>query len=397
MNFKINRMWLIIIFGIMMFWDVLDSIVPYSQLILLACTFLLYVLLNKKVYINRKFIIILIIILLQGIINVFIGKNSFILLTKQILSISICYFTFDALISKISCTRIMEVYFNSAFFVSVIGIVIQFLNIITGSFYYRMKSIFNEPSFFAYFLAPIVCIILFSFFYYRKPNTNNKKLEYKLKSSVILVAYLCTFSAIAYTGIIVIGLLICKEKGFNSKKIIIPILLLIFVCLACLSVPDIKLRFEETLNAFNGEEIYSKNFSTYTFYNNFQVTLNSFKANYGLGTGIGSYQIEFDKYTLGKDQYATFLYNLNREDANSALFRLTTEAGFVGIIFIFYWLNKNFVKKQGAFTIYSSSMLTILILLLLRQGNYIHGGTILYICLYEKIYNESKVRKTVCG
>ena len=387
---RFNNIWMIFVFVLMMFWDVLDKIMPYSQFALLILVLTLYVIINKSIVINKYFLILFLLILIHGIINSIFGRDSINLLIKQLGSIGISYIAYDTFISKESSKRIMQMYFNSAFIMSVFGIIIQIINIVKGTFYYRMMCLYNEPSFFCYFLAPVVCLILFSILL---PNECESDICFKynkIKSSIILFAYFCTFSSIAYIGVLIIALLVFFKKGTIRKKISILFFVIVFAATTYLLIPAFRIRVNDTLSTFSGENIYTTNFSSYTLYNNYQVTNHAVDDSYGLGTGLGSYQLSFDKYSLGVGQYYTPLYNLNREDANSAFLRIFSELGFAGIVFSLFFLYMFRVRKKGIYNMYSSAILTILLLLLFRQGNYTHGGTILYICLYSKIYRESK-------
>ena len=44
---RFNNIWMIFVFVLMMFWDVLDKIMPYSQFALLILVLTLYVIINK--------------------------------------------------------------------------------------------------------------------------------------------------------------------------------------------------------------------------------------------------------------------------------------------------------------------------------------------------------------
>ena len=122
--------------------------------------------------------------------------------------------------------------------------------------------------------------------------------------------------------------------------------------------------------------------------NNLHVAEKAFIYNMGFGSGLGSYKIMFDKFSLGG--WGGNNLSLNRLDGNSMFIRLSTELGVFGIIGLVYYLVHFRIKGRSNLCVYSLSILTLLLLFLLRMGNYTHAGSVLFVCLYKKIYYSRK-------
>lgn len=379
----------------MVFWDVLEKILSYSQYAILIVLLIFYLAFNEKIKIRENFLILIGAIFFHGVVNIFIGNESIALLVKQAGVISACFIAYDNILSKVRVKYIFKIYFNAAFFMSVSGIIMQILSFLKGDFYYRMMSFCSEPSFLCYFLAPIVSVIIFAIIVPEIGNSYKTPKRIKARAIVIFFAYLMTFSAIAYLGLVLMFFLAFNKKGTSVGKFLIPFFVILLACTVYMNVPDIKMRIDDTLSIFNKADKTSVNLSSYTLYNNLQVSLKAFKNNHGLGCGLGGYQNMFDKYSLSSGNDVLNVYQLNREDANSAFLRILTELGFAGSALVFWWLHHFHVKGKSIHSVFSNAILSCLILLLIRQGNYVHGGTVMLWVLYMKIYKESNNLKMV--
>ena len=388
LNSKVSSICLYCMFLLMIFWDVLENIMPYSQYAVLIILLLICVSTRRMIKYNKYYLIIICIVFLHGLINIYFGNNSLELLVKQVGVISVCFCAYDNLISRFTVNKIFEAYFKASFFMSAAGVIMQVYSLYKGNFYYRMTSFCSEPSFLCYFLAPTVCLIVF---FIVVPEIVDKELNlYKKKFQLIVImfAYLTTFSFTAYIGLGIMLIMAFYCKRISINKFIIPLLGIVIFYSVYMNVPDIKMRIDDTISIFSVSDKYSANLSSYTIYNNIQVSLKAFKQNYGLGVGLGAYQNMFDKYSLSLGQGLSDVYFMNREDANSAFLRLLTEVGLVGIIFVFWWLKRFYVKSKTKYRSYSCAVLCLLVLFLIRQGNYVHGGSVMIWCLYMKIWKE---------
>ena len=411
MKIKRSELWIYFTFIIIFFWDILEDVMPNCQFILLLFLFCIYLLKDDKFYFSKgcKYVCCLAFaVFFHGVINIFLGNDTLNLLIIQLGSILICYFIFISLIRNHSVGEIFGIYWKFAVVMSFIGIIEVILGLLNISalqnlpivftytkYWYRVgrivkiASLCREPSFLGYFLAPAVCLILFKILAPELLDQSFKGTNNKFSSVIILLAYLCTFSGVAYFGLIIMIFMIWWKKGVSLKKLLIPIVLIVIALIMYSFVPDIHERVDDTFAVFfKGADGSSVNLSSYTYYANYNVAKKAFIGSYGMGSGLGSYQMMFDKYNIGSWGASTL--NLNREDANSGFFRILTELGILGITLVIFFLIHFIPKSRHRNNCYSVACFTLICMYLFRQGNYTHAGSILFLCLYVKSWNETR-------
>ncbi len=399
------------VFLLMFFWDIIDYSIPnltYAILVLLVvlCTDI------KKNKLNKSFMLVMTLIILQGLINILIGNESIGLLFKQVFAITLCFIAYDNLLAPFSPGEIMSVYWKTAFYMALIGVFEAALSLLNDPalaklpivFTYttyggvvgpfpRLASLCHEPSFLGYFLAPAVCLYLGKKITPELIDDSLTVLNKEWEGIVILIAYIMTFSSVAYFGLAIMLLILWWEKGFSIKKVVIPIIVIVVYMLIYNGVEDFRVRINDTWNIFNGiSQASTVNLSSFTYYSNWNVAYSAFIHTKGFGSGIGSYQNMFDRFNIGN--WGLSGLNLNREDGNSAFFRILTELGVLGLMAVIYFLVRNFRHQRDKYTIYSCAILTLFLMFLLRQGNYTHAGSIMFVCLYLKV---SKMPQVQCS
>ena len=411
MKLKGKYLWIYLAFTIIFFWDILEDMIPNIQFVLLIFLFCIYLLKGNKFYFtkeNKTICWIAAIVFIHGMINIVLGNDKWNLLIIQLGSIFVCYIIFSNIIWKYSMGDIFSIYWQFAVVMSLIGIIEMILGLFNipalqnlpivftyTKYWYRVKgmvklaSLCREPSFLGYFLAPAVCLILFKILAPELMDQSFKGTKNSFSCMAILLTYLCTFSGVAYFGLIVMIFTIWWKKRISLKKLLIPIILIVTAFLMYCFVPDIHVRIDDTFaiffkNADNG----TVNLSSYTYYANYNIARKAFIGNYGLGSGLGSYQVMFDKYNTGT--WGSSGLSLNREDANSGFFRILTELGIGGIALVVVALIHFMPKSRNGINCYSVACFALICMYLLRQGNYTHAGSILILCLYTKSWNESK-------
>ena len=380
MILKEKQIYLYGIFLLMFLWDVIDEIYPNIQFVAILGLFLLYLCNGNRLKITKEIkmlVVLATVIALHGIANVMLGNDKINLLVIQAGAIAVCYISFSTLIRKCSISEIFNVYWKVALAMALFGLVEVFLGLLnvsnvplfftfTKPWYcvlgvVKLAALCREPSFLGYFLAPAVYLVLSNIL---SPETIDKSfapLRKKWQGICICSAYLLTFSGVAYFGAFIMLVVIWWKKGVSLWKIMIPIVILITVTMAYTYVPDIHVRVDDTVAVFLGDSSGGLvNLSSYTYYANYSVVKQSF-------------------------------INNNREDANSAFFRILTELGVVGIVAAMWFLFRFMPKKKNTLTCYSSAIFCLFVMFLLRQGNYTHGCSVLFICMYIKIWRESQL------
>ena len=112
------------------------------------------------------------------------------------------------------------------------------------------------------------------------------------------------------------------------------------------------------------------------------------------GTGLGSHEDAFNKYTL-TGTIIKYDFAFNKKDGNSLFIRLCTETGLVGVFFIVFLTFKCFIlkvdnKNKTQSLIISQALFILILLSLIRQGNYMLNGLPLIFLLYYHNYIEYK-------
>lgn len=256
----------------------------------------------------------------------------------------------------------------------------------------RLQSLTQEPSYIAFTFSPIVFCALYNLFY------STHYFMSRWWSVVFIVVYLLTQSTIAYLGLIVMLLLI-YFRNFSYRKLQFLVFFLFSVVVICAVayrfMPGVRLRIDDTRRGlssdfFRGDMFLRVNPSTYAILSNYYVTVRAFEENPILGNGFGTYEAQYDKQIPNKVRRVDRNYLLlNRQDAASMGFRLLAETGLVGILLFLFFV---WHYKCRRYTFYSSEtdmvwmlnsgIFVLIMLALLRNGNYTVHGKILFLFLY---------------
>lgn len=393
-------------FAIIFFWDIIDYFIPYAPFLLLIIVLVFGYLTQKKQVIEKNMLIALGVVVAHAFINIIIGNDSLNLFIKQIVSIICSYLVFANILHKNSVLDIFKRYLKWVYFVSLICVLQELIaifqiNILTRipflflfvKYDYRILGFIRvsafcaESSFLVYLLAPAMFLVLCDLFGSEFLETQIHLTT--LKKTIISIAYVCTFSAIAYLGILLMFVMIWYKKGISVKKVLIPFLAIIFIAVMYIYIPDIRMRVDDTLFLLNNRTSDTiLNLSSYALISNMQVAVSCFKHSLGLGSGLGSYPLMYDKYATMR--WGGDVIGLNREDANSFVLRVLSEFGIWGIVIVAIFIIK-YIPKNKKYVGYSFAILSMLLLLGLRQGNYTHAGSVFFVLLYRKIYMESKI------
>jgi len=264
----------------------------------------------------------------------------------------------------------------------------------------RINSTYPEPAYFANFIAPAAFVAIYSLFI---KKTNLMK---RWEAIIILLAYFLSFSTVGYTAIFVSMFLLLLNFGLIRYALLaIPVGVFLFYVLYN-NVEDFKDRIDGVKIVFIDEYLLEEkdkevanqqaflarqwrvltkvHGSPLVLYNNYYVAMQNFKANPLFGTGLGSHEIAFQKYNL--NYLITDWYLFNTPDANSMGLRIVSELGLLGIIFMVLFIKNNFIHKNQTTNdnvwIISSALLVLIIIQILRQGNYTYAGFIFFAYLY---------------
>jgi len=261
---------------------------------------------------------------------------------------------------------------------------------------YRFQSVTQEPSYLAYAFAPVVFLSLHNLL---------EKSSYLISrrwSVLFILGYLLTFSVVAFIGLLMMVFFIAiKNPSLNKLTLkYFGFVLVISLCYLFYTViPIIRTKVDDTLtqisqDIFKENRYRAMNYSTYAFLSNLRVTKDSFKEHPLTGTGLGTYELTYDKFL--PEELKNYS-QLNRRDANSMGLRLISETGLIGFSFFLFFLIRFRIKskminssRQDFMWIVNTGILIMILLILVRNGDYIFLARVLFLLMYYFTYKEAK-------
>ena len=289
--------------------------------------------------------------------------------------------------------RLFTIYLKGAYVVSVIGLLLFvdsflgnnllnflqlfiYLDTIDASIGIRLASTLGEPTYFANIVLPAGVVAMFRLVVKSQSGIGIAYLT-KRKSLVFILALLLTYSAIAFLGLFLGGILLLLRHGAIRYAIIIPFIL-IFARVVIFQVPELEDRYQGVLSV-STEEKQTGDFhgSSFILFNHAYITWMNLKENPLFGTGLGTHPIATEKYSLGNKGVEYHYRTQNAQDASSMLLRILSELGFFGGILVFIFLKRNFIPRvpeDPVLWLISTAIFVTIVMQLLRQGNYILNG-----------------------
>ncbi len=348
-------------------------------------------------------LIVFTVLFVVGVIFVQLGLNTFSQLIKVTMGffLSVAFFEFSLKVFDEDVSELFKFYMKSAFVVSAIGImqvVTQRIGFSPGYNFgwllnkwgviyaegggIRMNSLFSEPSYYSSTMSPAFFIGMYNLL-----NRKNPMFISVRQSLVILLAYPLTQSGVGMFGILITILLLMVNSGFLRYSFLIGPILAFGFNYAYDNNEEFRSRVDSTFEIYNTGNIYSYDIhgSSFVLYNHTHIATENFKENPIFGTGLGSHETAFDRFSL-TNMSGVVDIEFNKADANSMALRLMSETGIVGLIFFAYFLFSNWVLKgwtlKDEYWVISNACFLIIALQLLRQGNYFYCGFPFFLWLY---------------
>ncbi len=261
----------------------------------------------------------------------------------------------------------------------------------------RINSIYMEPAQLGIMLGPAAFVAILNIF--RKQN-----FEYKnYQNYIILIAIYLSKSSTGYIGLFFVILIIGLNLGYISYLALFLVVGVLAGIGLYNTVDEVKSRVDAAtaLWVHQNYKIENLNTSSFVQYNNAHVAFENFKEHPLFGTGMGSHLVAYEKYSYTRTGEISFKgTDLNSTDANSLFLRLVSETGLMGVLFFMVIILNCFVGNSGAddtHWIVSGALLVLILLCLLRQGNYFLNGFpfFLWLYYYNKIEynNKSFIKK----
>ena len=406
--------------GFVFFKEPFEFYFSYIPILILLPVFII----KYKFYTPTLYI--LIPLLVVGLFNVFVDNNiigKFIKIFVN-LSVNLIFYQYVIQYYGFDVKLIFKKYINISFFICAIGLFQLFsfwigftfgydlrillpLNkwgLVPGGLGIRVNSLFSEPASLGIAIAPAFFVSL-----YQLITRTNEFISIK-RSLLIITCYCLSFSSLAFLGVFLSIIFITLNFGAVRYFLFaIPLSFFLFF-VAYNNAAEFKVRIDGVKELFvddilneakPGETRKAKvkriqdflklvHGSSFVFYNNYYIAKQNFLKNPLFGTGIGSHEFAYYKYTLNK--LIGGIYEFNTGDANSLFLRTASEVGLFGAIFLILFVFKYYVshdlngREDNNYWIISNALLILILLTYLRQGNYTYNGFFLYGWLY--FYNS---------
>lgn len=391
--------------------------VGYAPLVILLVIFI------TKYKFPRETLYILLPLIITGLLNVFIGNNAFNNLFKIFanLAVNLIFYRYVIHYYNYDVKKIFSIYMKFAYIVALLGL-IQWLSYLfgilpgynwkyiipmnkwsvnLGGLGIRINSTLSEPSYFGTIMSPAFFIAAYELFFKRE------KFLTRSKCLLIVIVYLLSFSSLAILGIFLSIILLAINFGLVRYIFLAIPISIVFYNVAYNNMPEFQQRMKGMKSLFvdqlvekelsgnmeRGVRMYKVSKllpkihgSSFVLYNNYHVAIQNFKQNPLFGSGLGSHELAFSRYKL--NYLLGGIYEFNSSDANSMFLRTLSEMGIMGVLFIFFFISKFYVSKNltgeedDDYWIISNALLVLILIQLLRQGNYTFSGFFLYGWMY---------------
>lgn len=351
-------------------------------------------------------------LLIIGLFHLVLGNNFPFTFFKIFagLSISIIFFYHVLEIYNFDTIKIFEIYCKASWVLCLIAIFQIFSWIIGfragfdfswflnkwgfvegGLIGFRVNSILPEPTYLATSLSPAVYVSI------KNLISKNSFIFSKLQSVLIIIISILTTSSIGYLGIF-FSLILCFNAFRLRYALFGFVILFLGFSITYNNVSDFSNRADSAKGLWfdNDFTINNTNNSSFVLFNNLHIAKENLKKHPLFGTGLGSHESAFNKFTLTKS-LIQYDFEFNVKDGNSLFVRLCTETGLIGLLFIFTIIYNGFIYKPHIqldtdyHMLISHATFVFILLVLIRQGNYMLNGLPLMFLLYHfnKIsYNE---------
>lgn len=345
----------------------------------------------NKVTIHKNLFIMIGFLAIHGLISYVWLQHPIKSLIAQLLGISISSIYYYNFIKNYGVGKVFKVYLDFALFIALLAIPMFYLQINSFS-EFRLNGILTEPAHYAAIMLPATYVFL-----------RDKKY---LKLGLIVVTIFLSKSSIGYIGLgLILILPLLKTKYFIKYAWIVFIIIgsstyylstqwnkPINENKSNVLVRRLKQTTKSLSAIYTGKFEKQTNLSTYAFLSNSFIT-QKIVLNNPFGTGLGSYQYEYDKYypLIKPPPYLVELKQskINKTDANSLFLRMLADLGiFAVLIFIFvgYRSYKLFSSENK---IIQQSTFFYLIVKLIREGHYFPPEFYFFLFIFLKDFDEN--------
>ena len=327
------------------------------------------------------------------------------------LMMSLLFYQYVMLYYNFNVKRLFRVYVKWCYWIAVVGVIQQVSYVVGFTWGYdygwllnkwsvieggilglRLNSIISEPSGLAVVMMPAVYVAIYNLF--RKESI----ILNKWQSALVVLVLLLTSSSTGLVGLVVAFML--ASDALNIRYILIGAAISIGgVYAVYYNLDEFRSRVDTSIGLWIDDDfkLENTNSSSFVLYNNLHVASENLKEHPIFGTGLGSHETAYEKYSL-TNTVVLYDFSFNTKDGNSMLIRLLSETGLLGAGFILFILFRCFVHKNqnselNEYRIVSQGLFILIFVTLLRQGNYMLNGFPLIMLMYYYTKKEYTKRK----
>lgn len=345
---------------------------------------------RTKLSVNKNLLILLSFFLIHGAINYLLFLNPIKSLFAQFLGISISSIYFYNLIKLYKTEILFNKYLDIAFIIAVLAIPMYYLKINVFT-YNRLNGILSEPAHYAAIMLPAIYLFL-------------KKKKY-FQVSILVITIFLSKSSIGFIGLLLMVVIPLVKVKYFKKYFLLVVLTLGFITYFLSSKWDLKIdennsnklvrrlkQTKESLDAsYTGKFKKYTNLSSYAFLSNFFIT-KEILTHKPLGTGLGSYQYEYEKYYKGlrPPEYLITLNQskINKTDANSLFLRIIADFGIFGLLMIAYFVLRSYNVFRKDSKVLQQGTFFYLTVKLIREGHYFPPEFYFFLLIFLKNSDE---------
>jgi hypothetical protein len=357
--------------------------------LILISNFFLFAYYNK-VTIHKNLFIMIGFLAIHGLISYVWLQHPIKSLIAQLLGISISSIYYYNFIKNYGVEKVFKVYLDFALFIALLAIPMFYLQINSFS-EFRLNGILTEPAHYAAIMLPATYVFL-----------RDKKY---LKLGLIVVTIFLSKSSIGYIGLgLILILPLLKTKYFIKYAWIVFIIIgsstyylstqwnkPIDENKSNVLVRRLKQTTKSLSAIYTGKFEKHTNLSTYAFLSNSFITQKIF-LNKPFGTGLGSYQYEYDRYypLIKPPPYLVELKQskINRTDANSLFLRMLADLGIFAVLIFIYVGYRSYKLFSSENKIIQQSTFFYLIVKLIREGHYFPPEFYFFLLIFLKDFDE---------
>ncbi len=245
----------------------------------------------------------------------------------------------------------------------------------------RVPSMFTEPSYFAAFLSPA------SYFAVLRISGGSRRLSF-LTSLIIITAHIFTFSAIGYLGLLIT---ILVAVSLSPRTIFVNVLLLLGVIFTLSVNPALFSRLGSLPRVLAIGVEGDENLSLLVNGINLEITKGLLNDRGFFGTGLGGYRfysLEYlERFLTGNhvmiDRVAGMRDEMTLTDGGTMFFRLPSELGICGMLFLIVMLFRNFRRsKTSEFGELSTASWIYILVFSLRSGQLVRFELVFFCSLF---------------